>query len=234
MRKRTITYCTLCLLIVPLMGIELAGANPIAQISIIPTIIVISPQTKVYNVDSLNLSFCRQGVNWGTVEFSDIKCYLDGNIIARLDVLTGINAVDAYTLNLSKLAIGQHTVEVKGTVNVKSVNYAYGGYWEILWGSTAFVSSGKINFTISKLTPNPTNAQSPIPSPTTILTPTPTPTSTPSPTQTANPSPIQQPTLEPTLAISVEPSSGWILPTALALVVVLVASGLVIFRKRRK
>jgi hypothetical protein len=217
-----------------MLGIELVKANPIAQISIIPTIIVISPQSKVYSQDRVNLSFCRQGVDWGTVEFSDIKCYLDGDIVGRLDVLTGINAVDAYTLNLSKLANGQHCVEVKGTVNVKSVNYAYGGYWEILWGSTAFVSSGKINFTISKPTPNPTNTQSTTPTPISSSTPTPTCSPVSSLTETPSSLPTQQSTIEPTSTLIADSSSVWIPYSIVGLVAVIIFAVVVCFVRQKR
>ena len=79
----------------------------------------------LYHENTVNLSFFGKPVDWGTVDYSKITYWLDGEQKGTLD--TALKANETYSVNLTGLKDGQHVIEVKATVTVKSLAIYYGG-----------------------------------------------------------------------------------------------------------
>jgi len=126
--------------------VSLAEANPIRIVSGVPRIQLTSPQPMLYHENAVTLSFHGNNVDWGTVEYSKIKYWLDGELKGILD--STLEATEVFSVNLTGLKDGLHTMEVTATVTVKSLReLTGGGIATVLWAPSAETSSGKLNFT---------------------------------------------------------------------------------------
>ena len=156
MSKKTFMAAVIFFLIVSVAVTSLFGlvqANPIMIVSGVPRISLLSPQTTLYKENAVTLSFRGNKVDWGTVEYSKIKYWLDGELKGSLS--TVLNATETYSLNLIGLEDGQHVVEVTAIVTVKSLTIYYGGITaDVLWAPSIETSSGKLNFTVDINPPN--------------------------------------------------------------------------------
>ena len=104
--------------------ISLAKANPIYIVSDIPRIKLLSPQIMLYYESTVNLSFFGKPVDWGTVDYSKITYWLDGE--QKGSLMHTLKANETYSVNLTGLKDGHHTLEVKATVTVKSLRSLLG------------------------------------------------------------------------------------------------------------
>ncbi len=101
----------------------------------------------------MNLSFYGNNPGWGTLEYSELKYWLDGEIKGTLN--TALKAGEVFSVDLTGLKDGEHTVEVTATVTVKSLTVYYGGITaQVGWGTASWTSSGQLNFTIDANAPN--------------------------------------------------------------------------------
>jgi hypothetical protein len=185
-KKATVATIIMALLVSAIVltaSFDFVQANPILNVSGVPRIEIVSPKSMLYYENSLTLSFYGNPVDWGTVEYSNIKYTIDGELRGAVD--TPLAAAEVYSVNLTGLTDKQHTVEVTAIVTVKSLTTLTGGVKAtVLWAPSTFTSSGKLNFTTQAPTPAPTE-----------LAPTPTPTfgATPSATPLVSPSPSAPP-----------------------------------------
>ena len=127
--------------------VSLAEANPIRIVSGVPRIQLTSPQPMLYHENAVTLSFHGNNVDWGTVEYSKIKYWLDGELKGTLD--TALEPTETFSVDLTGLEDGKHIVEVTATVTVKSLTVFYGGITaDVLWSPSTPTSSGQLNFTL--------------------------------------------------------------------------------------
>ncbi len=157
LKKKTLTLAILVVLLVSALAmaisVDLANANPILIINSVPKITLLSPQSILYYENSVNLSFYGTNMGWGTLEYSELKYWLDGEIKGTLN--TALKAGEVFSVNLTGLKDGKHTMEVTGLVTVKSLTVYYGKITaQVGWGTASWTSSGQLNFTTDANAPN--------------------------------------------------------------------------------
>jgi hypothetical protein len=222
-KKATVATIIMALLVSALVLIvcfDFAQANPILNVTGVPRIEIVSPKPMLYYETTLTLSFYGNPVDWGTVEYSNIKYTIDGELRGAVD--TPLVAAEVFSVNLTGLTDKQHTVEVTATVTVKSLTTLTGGVKAtVLWAPSTFTSSGKLNFTTQAPTPAPT-----------ALAPTPTPTFAADPSGTPSASPSPTITLAPTEATS--PSAPEFPTWAVLPLISAIVGGVLVFVRRRR
>jgi hypothetical protein len=156
MNKRALMAVIISFLLVSVPVTSLvssANANPMIVVSGVPRISLLSPQPPLYKENEMTLSFSGNNVDWGTLEYSKFKYWLDGELKGPLD--TALRATEVFSFGLTGLEDGKHTVEVTATVTVKSLTVFYGGITaDVRWGNSAQTSSGVLNFTVDTHAPN--------------------------------------------------------------------------------
>ncbi len=157
LKKKTLTLAILVVLLVSALAIaisvDLAQANPGLIVSGVPRVQLLSPQSTLYYENTITLSFYGNPIYWGTLEYSKFKYWLDGELKGTLDA--ALKATEAFSVDLTGVKDGQHTVEVTAIVTVKSLNELTGGVKaSVLWAPSIETSSGKLNFTIDTTAPN--------------------------------------------------------------------------------
>ena len=161
-RKRKILTATLLstLLIIALGGVLLVKLGTAPYIPPIELeIIVTSPQNNTtYNVNSLPFIFSGTYLPYVTMNYSDVKCFLDGKLVGQFDDISA-----AEVINLTNLSNGNHTVRVtafvSGRVDATHFNAQYGEeatihlIWQLRDGSV--IDTGDIIFTVDVPEPFP-------------------------------------------------------------------------------
>ncbi len=157
LKKKTLTLAMLVVLLVSALAIaisvDLAQANPGLIVSGVPRVQLLSPQSTLYYENTITLSFYGNPIYWGTLEYSKFKYWLDGELKGTLDA--ALKATEAFSVDLTEVKDGQHTVEVTAIVTVKSLTELTGGVKaSVLWAPSIETSSGKLNFTIDTTAPS--------------------------------------------------------------------------------
>jgi hypothetical protein len=162
-RKRKVLTATLLstLLIIALGGVLLVKLGTAPYIPPIELeIIVTSPQNNTtYNVNSLPFIFSGSYLPYVTMNYSDVKCFVDGELVGQFDDISAVEVT-----NLTNLSDGNHTVRVTafilGRVDVTHFNAQYGEgatirlIWQLYNGSV--IDTGDITFTVDVPEPFPT------------------------------------------------------------------------------
>src|SRR5512136_2437887 len=102
MKKKTLMAAIIITLIVSALALtvsfELARANPIMNVSCVPRIELVSPKSMLYYENAVSLTFCGNPVDWGVVEYSNIKYFLDGELRGMVE--TPLAATEVYSASL--------------------------------------------------------------------------------------------------------------------------------------
>jgi len=116
----------------------------------VPRVFLLSPKEGLYSENSVTLAFCGQTVSWGIIEYSNVKYWLDGKVIGQLDSLDARRESEAFTVDLTKVPDGRHSLEVTATISVVDLTI---WYIEVPWGKSIDVSSGKTTFIVDTTNP---------------------------------------------------------------------------------
>ncbi len=147
MKKSSLVALSIVAFIMTTSFCSCSRANPVGIVASTPRISVISPNEEVYGQNSVSLSFSGQAVTWLSVEYSNVKYWLDGNLRGQIDSL---EESKTFSTELSGLADGVHYIEV--TAVVIELQRAY-PYVEVPWGPSLFITSEKMSFTVDTTKP---------------------------------------------------------------------------------